>query len=68
MTPEQLKAQGFVKISPKAAKARVLAGKPCVVFLVIEHDDRCKTLRTDRGDDCNCQPSESFYLLKGAAA
>ena len=39
---------------PQVAK---IPSGPCVIHTVYQHDDWCKTLKTGRGGDCNCNPT-----------
>ncbi|MBP5996967.1 MAG: hypothetical protein KA535_03365 [Azonexus sp.] len=64
MTPQQLKEQGFVKISPQAMMKRLNANKGGFYYNTIEHDEWCKTLKTGHGEDCNCNPTESIWLMR----
>lgn len=53
----------FVQISTDEAMQRMCDGLPGVIITRFQHDDWCKTLKTGRGDDCCCNPDESFWLL-----
>jgi hypothetical protein len=51
----------FVQISAEDAMQRICNGTPGIVVVQFLHDDRCRTLMTGRGDDCNCNPDEAFW-------
>jgi hypothetical protein len=44
----------------------VARGKGGLYVIHYEHDDWCRTLITNRGVDCNCNPDIGFERIKGA--
>lgn len=46
--------------------ARVVGNKKGLFVLRVEHDDTCPTLRTNRGEDCNCSPDYKLVQMPSA--
>jgi hypothetical protein len=55
----------FVQVAAEKVVRRSSSGAPAVVVLQLAHDDWCKTLKTGRSADCNCNPDESFWVDTG---
>ena len=46
--------------------ASIGSPNPGVFVMEYQHDDWCKTLRTGRGSDCNCNPDMKVFRVKVA--
>lgn len=44
---------------------QAIAGQAGVFVLNVAHDDWCMTLKTGRGDDCNCSPDHQLLRYAG---